>query len=97
MSAKLKNLRLLRISFHTFSHWKATMEYHKTKDILHVMQLLGHRNIKNTLIYTQLVDFKDDDYVARVAHSKKEACQLIEAGFDFVCDYNGNKLFRKRK
>jgi hypothetical protein len=29
-----------------FRHWKATMEYHKTKDILHVMRLLGHKNIK---------------------------------------------------
>jgi hypothetical protein len=23
--------------------------------------------------------------------------QLIEAGFEYVCDYNGNKIFRKRK
>jgi site-specific recombinase XerD len=28
------------------------MEYHRAKDILHVMQLLGHKSIKNTLIYT---------------------------------------------
>jgi hypothetical protein len=73
------------------------MEYHKTKDILHVMQLLGHRNINNTLIYTQLINFKDDDYTAKVAHSEQEACLLIEAGFEFVCDYSGNKIFRKRK
>ncbi|MEM3766694.1 MAG: site-specific integrase [Candidatus Bathyarchaeia archaeon] len=52
---KLGNPRILKISFHTLRHWKATMEYHKTKDILHVMQILGHRNIKNTLVYTQLV------------------------------------------
>lgn len=58
IAKKLQNPRLLRITFHTFRHWKATMEYHKTKDILHVMQLLGHRNIKNTLIYTQLVNSK---------------------------------------
>jgi len=38
------------------------MEYHKTKDILHVMQMLGHKNIMNTLKYTQLIDFKGDDY-----------------------------------
>lgn len=73
------------------------MEYNKTRDILHVMQILGHRNIQNTLIYTQLVDFKDDEYVAKAAHSEKEVCQLIEAGFELVCDYNGNKVFRKRK
>ena len=73
------------------------MEYAKTKDILHVMKLLGHRSINNTLIYTQLIEFKDDEYIAKVAHSEKEACQLIEAGYEYVCDYNGNKIFKKRK
>ena len=28
------------------------MEYHRTKDILRIMKILGHKNIKNTLIYT---------------------------------------------
>jgi hypothetical protein len=27
---KLQNLRLLRIMFHTFRHWKVTMIYHRT-------------------------------------------------------------------
>jgi integrase len=94
---KLQNPRLMQISFHTLRHYKATMEYHKTKDILHVMQVLGHKNINNTMIYTQLVNFKEDDYTAKVAHSEQEVCQLIEAGFEYVCDYNGNKIFRKRK
>ncbi|MEM4982309.1 MAG: tyrosine-type recombinase/integrase [Candidatus Bathyarchaeia archaeon] len=48
---KLNNLRLKQIHFHTIRHWKATMEYAKTRDILHVMKVLGHKNIKNTLIY----------------------------------------------
>jgi integrase len=94
---KVQNPRLMQISFHTLRHYKATMEYHKTKDILHVMQILGHRSINNTLIYTHLVNFKDDDFTAKVAHSEQEVCQLIEAGFEFVCDYEGNKVFRKRK
>ena len=94
---KLQNPRLQQISFHTFRHWKATMEYHKTRDIFHVMQMLGHRSINNTLVYTHLIDFREDDYVARIAHSEQEACQLIESGFEFVCDFNGNKLFKKRK
>jgi integrase len=97
ITAKLKNSRLTQITFHTFRHWKATMEYHKTRDILHVMQVLGHRSIRNTMMYTQLVDFKEDDYVARIAHSEEETCQLIEAGFEFVCDFGSNKVFRKRK
>jgi len=94
---KLKNPRLTQITFHTFRHWKATMEYHKTKDILHVREILGHKSINNTLLYTQLVTFKEDEFTARVAHSEREAVELIETGFEFVCDYSGNKLFRKRK
>ncbi|MCJ7634544.1 hypothetical protein MUP77_19395 [Candidatus Bathyarchaeota archaeon] len=61
------------------------------------MEILSHRSINNTLIYTHLVNFKDDDYTAKVAHSEQEVCQLIEAGFEFVCDYEDNKVFRKRK
>ena len=97
IATKLQNPRLLQVKFHTFRHWKATMEYHKTKDILHVMQMLGHRNIQNTLIYTQLIDSKDEDYIAKVATSEKEICQLVELGFEYVCDHNENKIFRKRK
>lgn len=97
IAAKLKNPRLLRITFVTLRHWKATMEYHKTKDILHVMRILGHKNIKNTLVYTHLVDFNDDEYISRVAWTLEEACKLVEAGFEYVCDMENAKVFRKRK
>jgi len=73
------------------------MEYHRTKDILYVMELLGHRDIKTTLIYTQLIRFESDEYHSAVAKSVEEAMGLIEAGFEYVCDMEGVKLFRKRK
>jgi integrase len=92
-----KNPRLGEITFHTLRHWKATMEYHKTKDILHVMKLLGHKNIKNTMRYTQLVDFSEQDYTVKVAWTLEEACKLLEGGFQFVCDYDKGKIFRKPK
>jgi integrase len=94
---KLGNPRLRQITFHTLRHWKATMEYHKTKDILYVMRLLGHKNIKNTLVYTQLVTFEDDDYVCKAATNVKEATELIEMGYEYVCEMEHFKLFRKRK
>jgi hypothetical protein len=49
------------------------------------------------MLYTQLISFKDDDFTTTVAHSQEEACRLVESGFEFVCDFNGNKIFRKRK
>ncbi len=95
---KLGNPRLLGISFHTIRHWKATMEYYKTKDILHVMQILGHRNIQNTLKYTQLAKFREEDeFICKVAKNTEEIQELIEKGFEYVCERDGLLFFRKRK
>lgn len=98
-ATKLGNPRLLRITFHTFRHWKATMEYHKTKGILYVMRLLGHKNIQNTLVYTQLINFeKEEEYHSATAKTTDQARQLIEGGFEYVCTTpQENMLFRKRK
>ena len=97
LAQKLHNPRLLKISFHTLRHWKATMEYHHTKDILHVKQLLGHRSINSTMIYTHLINFEGDEFTCKTAKTIYEAKGLIEAGFDYVTDMNSYKLFRKRK
>jgi integrase/recombinase XerD len=97
MSFKLQNPRLKKITFHTFRHWKATTEYAKTKDILHVMKMLGHKDIKTTLIYTQLIQFESDEFHSATAKTIDEGRQLIEAGFEYVCTYNDIMLFRKRK
>lgn len=94
---KLQNPRLLQIHFHTLRHWKATMEYAKTKDILHVMKVLGHRNIQTTLIYTQLINFESNEYHSATAQTIEEASKLIEAGFEYVCKIDNVQLFRKRK
>jgi hypothetical protein len=62
------------------------------------MRLLGHKNINNTLIYTQLVEFEDDDkYCTAVASDVQEARKLLETGFEYVCSHNEIMLFKKRK
>jgi len=61
------------------------------------MQFLGHRSIKTTLMYTQLVTLTEDEYTCRVAKTVEEATQLIESGFDCVTDIDEVKLFKKRK
>jgi hypothetical protein len=74
------------------------MEYHKTKDILHVKQLLGHKRIDSTLVYTQLVSFESDDYHSATAKTTEDARKLVETGFEFICTTPENiMLFRKRK
>jgi len=94
---KLQNPRINSIHLHTFRHWHATMEYSKTKDILHVMKRLGHKRIENTLLYTQLVNFESDEYHSAVAENMDEAKKLIEVGFEYVCTHQNLMLFRKRK
>jgi len=96
IAQKLGNPRLNQITFHTFRHWKATMEAHKTKGILCGMKFLGHKSIKNTLVYTQLVTFENDELTCEAATNVKEASELIEAGYEYVCDMEHVKLFRKR-
>ena len=74
------------------------MLYHRTKDILLVKQQLGNKKIETTLIYTQLVQFsEEDEFHSATANSVNEAAKLIEQGLDYVCDVDGVKLFRKRK
>jgi len=76
----------------------ATQLYARTKDILLVKQQLGHKKIETTLIYTQLVNFNDnEEYYSATAKTVEEAQKLIEQGFDYVCDIDAVKLFRKRK
>ena len=98
---KFGNPRLLRISFSTLRHWKATMLYHQTKDILFVKQFLGHKKIENTLIYIQLADviFKEttDEFTVRVASKPDEIKSLLEVGFEYVCKKDTLLFFRKRK
>lgn len=102
IAKKLQNPRIGKISFHTLRHWKATEEYHRTKDILHVMKMLGHKNIECTLLYIDLEKAlyrqpSNEAFTARVAETVDDACKLIEAGFEYVTDIADKKLFRKRK
>ena len=98
---KLSNPRLLNIHFHTFRHWKATMEYHRTKDIMHVKTMLGHKSIENTVIYINLENAlflsNETEWFSKVAHNADEALKLLESGFEYVQTIETLHLCRKRK
>jgi len=78
-------------------HWKGTMEYHKTKDIFHVKEGLGHRHISSTLIYTHLVNFEIDEYHTAMSKSLERDEELLAAGFEYVTDRESVKIYCKRK
>lgn len=102
LAQKMKNPRLQKITFCTLRHWYATNLYHQTKDILYVKNALGHRFVGNTMIYIDLEqaiysDTQDDTFTVKVANDLSEACQLLEAGFNYVGNMHGHELFKKRK
>lgn len=84
------------IRLYYLRHFKALTEYHKTKDLLYIKQLLGHKDLRTTLRYTQLLEnLGNDEYHCRTAKSIQEATQLIENGFQYVTEIDGAKLFKK--
>ena len=97
----LGNPELLKIYFYTCRYWRATSEYHKTRDFGAVMYLLGHKSLKYVLLYAQLdkTYFGGNiEYLCKEAFTRQEAMKLIEAGFDLVMtDTEGVSLFRKIK
>jgi integrase/recombinase XerD len=98
---KLNNPRIKQITPHTFRHWKGTMEYHETKDIMHVKYVLGHKSINSTMIYINIEQAiflnQTDKYYSATATTIQEAQKLIETGFEYVTEIDGTKLFRKPK
>ena len=77
------------------------MEYHKTKDILHVKNFLGHKSVRNTEIYINiehtLFQDADDAFIVRVVEKPEEVKSLLEAGFEYVCQKDNLIFLRKRK
>lgn len=97
----LQNPRLLKITFHTFRHWKATMLAHQTKDPFYVQGFLGHKSILNTQKYIHLSNTlftgENDEFHAKVAKNVDEACKLVETGFEYVTTIENVQIYRKRK
>ena len=102
IAERLLNPRLTQISFHIFRHWKGTMEYHKTLDIMHVKKILGHKTTRCTEIYINLESalFLADtnEWIVKVAHNETEAIPLVEANFIFVNNLGENcAIYKKRR
>ena len=104
ISQRLNNQRLLKITFHTFRHWKGTMEYHKLRDLRAVQKILGHKSILSTQIYENteaalfLQSSDNDQWISKVSHNLDEETKLIETGFQLVRSFNETTaIYKKRK
>jgi len=97
LAQKLNDSTLKTITLYSLRHHFATKLYNQTRNLLLVKELLGHKKIETTLIYTQLTNNENDEYVSAIAKTVEEARKLIEEGFEFVTEMDGVKIFRKRK
>jgi len=76
---------------------------HRTRDILYVKEILGHKRIEITPKYIDLevMIFKifSDQSITRVSSSVQETFELIETGSEFVTGayIDSGKIFKKRK
>ena len=98
----LNNTRFIKIHFHTFRHCKALREYHRTKDILYVKTVLGHRSILTTQqyveIYSQIYsNDKPDQFITKIAVTKEERIALLDDGWTFIKNDGDDWYFRKPK
>jgi len=99
LAAWLNNPRLNKISFKTFRHWKATIEYVKTKDILHVKELLGHVNIQNTLKYVHLAKtiMNEHEFDVVFCQDKETLQAKLAEGYEYVAKTKWGYCLRKPK
>jgi integrase/predicted RNA-binding Zn-ribbon protein involved in translation (DUF1610 family) len=102
LAETLQNPRLLRTSFHTFRHWKATTLYHQTKDPYYVQHFLGHKSLKSTEIYINIEHTlfeagANDEFTVKVAEKPEEIKALLEIGFEYVCQKDNLIFLRKRR
>ena len=102
LSINLQNPRLMKIHFHTLRHWKATTLYHQTKDPYYVQRFLGHKSLKSTEIYINIEHTlfeagANEQFTVRIAEKPEEIKELLEAGFEYVCQKDTLIFLRKRK
>ena len=102
LTASLQNPRLTKIHFHTLRHWKATITYHQTKDPYYVQHLLGHKALSSTEVYINIDHAlfeagANDQFTVRIAQEPEEIKELLEAGFEYVCQKDTLIFLRKRK
>jgi len=74
-----------------------------TRDILYVKELLGHKDIRNTMVYIDIEkaiyrEPDNADFTSRAAKSDKGARSLLEAGYQYILTTpSRTMIFRKRR
>ena len=96
------NPRMANIHHHTFRNCKALQEYHKTRDILHVITVLGHRKIETTYRYVRLYNQiykpqQPNKFITKIASTKEERIDLMNDSWILIEKDGEEWYFRKPK
>ena len=98
----LNNTRFLKIHYHTFRHCKAIREYHRTKDILYIKTVLGHKSLMTTQRYVEIYnqiygDSTTGQFITKIALTKEQRITLLDDGWAFIKNDDNEWYFRKPK
>jgi integrase len=96
------NPRFKEIHLHTLRHCKALRVYHKSHEILEVMEVLGHRKIETTYRYIRLYRqvYKNRQpkiFETKIAKTDEEAIWYWNNGWTLVDTKKDKRFFRKAK
>jgi integrase len=100
LAKKLNDPSIRKIRLYDIRHYFGTKTMQKTGSVPITAYMLGHREWKSTQVYIDILTILksiDQDYTSAVATTEEQALKLIEQGFEYITDWNNNKLFRKRK
>ena len=94
--AKKHNMpEIKQVQLYDFRRFKASKEYHLSRNILLVKQLLGHKHIDQTEKYISLFDEANITWIPVIAETDEEIKKCIQEDCILVCQANGKTFFKK--
>lgn len=95
---KLNKPELKQILLKSLRNYSAAQLYYATQDPWRIMLHLGHKKLDTTQHYISgMIPQGEAEFTCKTAKTIEEATALIEAGFQYVTEMEGIKIFRKRK
>jgi hypothetical protein len=90
---------LLTIAMKNLRNYSGAQYYLRyEKDAIGTMRHLRHKKLETTMHYLRAIVLdQEPEYDSRTARSIEEDQQLINAGYQYVTERDGIKLYRKRK
>jgi hypothetical protein len=98
LADNLKQPELKNIPMKNLRNYSGAKLYYSLQDPIAVMRHLRHKKLETTMHYIRGITINgEEEYTCKTATNIKEATELLEAGFQYIQEIDGTKLYRKRK